>query len=153
MGGSEGSEAVGPDFDIKNELGRRVVRVRMSGTFDEKGMRAWCSAYRERATNPYKGKRHMVIADMRGMKTVHPSIAALMGAEIGHARVNGVVLCAHISDDTVQRLQAARVARQNSADDEATIDVATIEEAERVVDGYMRFIDDQRFSGSIRAAL
>lgn len=144
---------MGADFDIKNELGRRVVRVRMWGTFDEQGMRAWCTAYRERATNPYKGKRHMVIADMRGMKTVHPSIAGLMGAEIGHARMNGVVLCAHISDDTVQRLQAARVARQNSANDDATIDVATIEEAERVIESYLRYIDDPRFSGSIRAAI
>jgi hypothetical protein len=144
---------VGPDYDIKNELGRRIVRARMSGTFDEKGMRAWCVDYRERATKPYKGKRHMVIADMRGMKTVHPSIAALMGEEIGYARMNGVVLCAHISDDTVQRLQAARVARQNSANDDATIDVATIEEAERVVENYQRFLDDPRFAGSIRAAL
>ena len=32
-----------------------------------------------------------------------------------HARRNGVVLCAHISDDTVQRLQAARVGRQNGS--------------------------------------
>lgn len=144
---------MGPDYDIKNELGRRVVRARMSGMFDEKGMRAWCADYRERATKPYKGKRHMVIADMRGMKTVHPSIAALMGEEIGHARMNGVVLCAHISDDTVQRLQAARIARQNSASDDATIDVASLEEAERVIENYQRFLDDQRFTGSIRAAL
>ena len=142
-----------PEFEIKNELGRRVVHARLTGVFDEQAMRNWCLAYRERATNPYKGKRHIVIADMRGMKTMHPSIAALMGAEIGHARGNGVVLCAHVSDETVQRLQAARIARQHSPHDDVTIDVDSPEEARKVVASYLPFIDDPRFAQSIRGAM
>jgi hypothetical protein len=94
----------------------------------------------------------MVVADMRGMKTLHPS-AELMGAEIGYARRHGAVLCAHISDNTVQGLQAARVARQNSTTDDVTVDVDSPEEAERVVRAYAKYLDDPRFIGSIRAAL
>jgi hypothetical protein len=128
---------VGAEYDLKNELGRRVVRVRMTGLFDEKTMREWCADYRERGTHPYRGIRHAVIADMRGMKTVHPSIAELMGEEIGYARRNGVVVCAHLSDDTMQRLQASRIARKHATDDGETIDVATLQEAERVVSRYL----------------
>jgi hypothetical protein len=77
-------------------------------------------------------------------------LAALMGAEIGYARRHGVVLYPHISDDTVQRLQAARVARQYSTTDDVTIDVDSPEEAARA---YAKYLGDPRFSGSIRAAL
>lgn len=140
-------------FDFANQLGRRVLRVRMNGIFDEETMRAWVKQYRELGTQPYRGKKHMVIADMRGMRTLHPSVAALMGAEIGYARRNGVVLCAHLSDDTVQRLQAARIARQNSPFDDVTVDVDSLAEAERVITAGTKFLDDVRFGGSIRDAI
>lgn len=142
-----------PEFEIRNDPMRRVVYVRMTGVFDEAAMQAWTKDYRARGTAQHAGKRHMVVADMRGMRTVHPSIAALMGAEIGYARRHGVVLCAHISDNTVQKLQAARVARQNSPSDDVTVDVDSPEEAERVVRAYAKYLDDVRFSGSIRDAL
>ena len=142
-----------PDFEINVDMLKRVVYLRMRGVFDELTMREWCRLYRSRGTDRFKGKNHMVVADMRGMKTLHPSIAALMGEEIGYARRNGVVLCAHVSDDTVQRLQAARIARQNSPGDDITIDVDSPEEAERVVASYGRFIDDPRYEHSLRSAL
>ncbi|HEX3777361.1 MAG TPA: hypothetical protein VHV51_22965 [Polyangiaceae bacterium] len=141
------------EFEIKNDDVRRVVYVRMTGTFDEAAMHAWARAYRAQGTALHAGKRHMVIADMRGMKTMHPSLAAIMGAEIGYARRHGVVLCAHVSDNTVQGLQAARVARQNSASDDVTVDVDSLDEAERVVRAYAKYLDDPRFKGSIRDAL
>jgi hypothetical protein len=144
---------VNADFEIKADPVRRTVFVRMRGIFDETTMKAWCKAYREQGTDAFRGKNHIVIADMRGMKTVHPSIAALMGAEIGHARRNGAVLCAHISDDTVQRLQAARVARQNSPGDDITIDVDSMDEAQRVAQSYAKFLDDPRYAHSLREAL
>src|SRR5262245_47337955 len=139
--------------EFENDLRRRVLKVRMTGIFDEREMRAWTRAYRERGTTPYHGRPHMVIADMRGMKTLHPSIAAIMGQEIGYARRHGVVLCAHLSDDTVQRLQASRIARQSSPFDDVTVDVDSLAEAQRVVSAYSRFLDDPRFKGSIRSAL
>lgn len=141
------------EFEVKHDLTGRCVHVRMTGIFDERQMRAWTTAYRNQGTLPFKGRRHMVLADMRGMKAVNPAVAALMGEEIGFARRHGVVLCAHVSDDTVQRLQAARVARQNSPQDDVTVEVDSIEEGRRVIRAYAKFIDDARFSGSIRDAI
>ncbi|HEY4105383.1 MAG TPA: hypothetical protein VGM44_15905 [Polyangiaceae bacterium] len=141
------------EFEITNDAARRVVYVRMTGTFDEAAMHAWAKAYRSEGTALHGGKRHMVIADMRGMKTMHPALASIMGAEIGYARRHGVVLCAHVSDNTVQGLQASRVARQNSTTDDVTVDVDSPEEAERVVRAYAKYLDDPRFKGSIRDAL
>ena len=37
-------------------------------------------------TDVMAGKRHIVVADMRGMKTIHPSIAKHMGEAIGYQR-------------------------------------------------------------------
>jgi hypothetical protein len=142
-----------PFFEITTDASMRVVSVRMTGVFDEDNMRAWTAAYRTKGTDLLTGRKHMVVADMRGMKPVHPEIAALMGEEIGYARRHGVVLCAHVSDSVVQRLQAARVARQNSPEDDVTVEVESPEEARRVIEAYAKFLDDPRFSGSIREAL
>jgi hypothetical protein len=138
-------------FEVKTDTKKRVLFTRMTGIFSEAELRAWAKAYVE-GTDQLKDRRHIVVADMRGMRTVNPSIVHIMGEAIGYARQHGVVLCAHVSDDVVQRLQAARVARQNSADDDATIEVESPEEAYRVVESYLRYIDDPRFAGSIRSA-
>lgn len=141
------------EYEVKADPVQRTVFVRMRGIFDEATMREWCKSYREQGTEAMRGKNHIVIADMRGMKTVHPTIAALMGAEIGYARRNGAVLCIHISDDTVQRLQAARIARQNSPGDDITVDCDSLEEAQRVAQSYAKFLDDPRYAHSLRDAL
>jgi hypothetical protein len=75
-----------------------------------------------------------VLADMRGMRPTHPDVAAILGAEIGYARERGCVRCAHLSDDTVQRIQAARVARLASPGDDVTVIVGTVSEGERVLE-------------------
>jgi hypothetical protein len=113
-------------------------------------MKGWAALYRRAGTDRFNGRKHMVIADMRGMKASHPSVAAIMGAEIGHARRNGVVLCAHISDDTVLRFQAARVVRENVVGDDVTVDVVSLEEARRVVEEARSRIDDATPLASIR---
>ncbi|APR76648.1 Hypothetical protein A7982_01995 [Minicystis rosea] len=120
-------------FEIKDDRARRTISTRMSGIFTQEEMRAWCTEYRK-ATDSYRDRPHLVLADMRGMKATHPDVAALLGAEIGYARAHGCVRCAHVSDDTVQRLQAARVARQHSPGDDVTVEVGSTEEAERVLD-------------------
>ncbi|HMI83936.1 MAG TPA: hypothetical protein VK550_07565 [Polyangiaceae bacterium] len=137
------------EFEVVLDLANRTIFTRMNGLFSETDMQSWARQYRE-ATDRFQGRKHMVIADMRGMKTVHPSIASLMGAEIGYARDHGVVLCAHLSDDTVQRLQARRVARQNSPADNVTVDVSSPEEARRVVEESKDRIDDASSARSIR---
>ena len=99
------------------------------------------------------GAKHMVIADMRGMKPLHPPVAKLLGEAIGYGRRNGAVLCAHVSDHTVQRLQAARVARENSPTDDITVDVSSVAEAERVVSEACSRLDDGRYGQSVRDPL
>jgi len=84
---------------------------------------------------------------------VRPPAAKLLGDAIGYGRRNGCVLCAHISDHTVQRLQAARVARENSATDDITVDVSSVDEAERVVSEARSRLDDGRYGQSVRDPL
>jgi len=140
------------EFEVVLDLANRTLFTRMTGLFSEADMQAWAKQYHE-ATDKFQGRRHMVIADMRGMKTVHPSIAKIMGDEISYARDNGVVLCAHLSDDTVQRLQARRVARQNSQFDNVTVDVNSIHEARKVVEEAKDRIDVNSSSRSIRLVI
>lgn len=140
------------EFEVVLDMASRTLFTRMTGLFSEADMRAWAKQYHD-ATDSFRGQRHMVIADMRGMKTVHPSIAKIMGAEIAYARDNGVVLCAHVSDDTVQRLQARRVARQNSLADNVTVDVNSIHEARKVVEEARNRIDDDASARSIRLVI
>jgi len=66
-----------------------------------------------------------------------------------------VVICAHISDHTVQRLQLARVTRENSTSDDITVDVDSLEEAHRVLSEARVRLDDPRYSAapSIRNAI
>ena len=137
------------EFEVVVDLPNRTLSTRMTGLFSEADMVEWAKEYRE-ATDKFQDRKHMVIADMRGMKTVHPSIAAIMGGEIGYAREHGVVLCAHLSDDTVQRLQARRVARQNSPTDNVTVDVSSLQEARKVVDEARDRIDDNSSARTIR---
>lgn len=120
-------------FDIQNDLVKRTVRVSMRGFMDEEEMREFVEAYKKVA-NSYNGAEHLVLADMRGFKPVSPSAAQIMGEGIAYDRQRGVVGCVHLSDDVIARLQADRVARGDSPDDELTIDVVSIEEAERVLD-------------------
>lgn len=140
-------------FEFKVDLPKRTVYIRMTGHFDEPEMKGWVKAYRTEATDRFKGQKHMIIADMRGMKPTSPQVAQIMGAEIGHARKNGVVLCAHISDDTVQRLQAARIGRQNSDGDDVTVDVVSLSEAYLVCAEARNRIDDATPIASIREPL
>jgi len=121
------------DFEVKIDFAKRTIYTRMKGLFSDASMQAWAEVYK-RETDRFGGRRHMVIADMRGMRALYPSVGAILAGTIAYARRNGVVLCAHITDDIVQRLQAKRLARQNSLADEVTVDVASIEEAKRVLD-------------------
>jgi hypothetical protein len=130
----------------------RVLECRMTGVFTEEEMLKGTRVMKK-MTDDLKGRRHIVVADMRGMKTVHPSIANHMGEAIGYSRARGCVLCVHVSDDTVQRLQARRIARQFSPNDDVTIEVTSMEEARKVAASYEKFLDDARFPDSIRGAI
>lgn len=99
----------------------------------EQEMKEWAEAY-VAATDAYAGGHHLVLADMRGLKPAGPEAAQIMGNAIGYARARGVACCAHLSDSTISRLQAARLAREASPSDDVTTDVVSFDEAERVLD-------------------
>lgn len=130
-----------PEFEVKVDLSRRTVFCRMSGLFQKDDILAWAQIYRE-ATDRFHGRKHVVIADMRGLRSMHPEVAKVMGEAIGHARHSGAVLCAHLSDDTIQRLQARRVARENSLVDDVTVDVVSLDEAVRVAEECVHTLED-----------
>ena len=122
-------------FSVKNVPADRTIYVRMTGKFDISTMRAFCDEYKA-ATNTYSSKTHYVLADMRGMVPAQPEVGLMLGSAIGYARTHGVRACAHLSDDTVQRLQAARLARQSTPGDDVTVDVSSLEEGEKVIREY-----------------
>ena len=119
-------------FEVTNQPRRRTILIQMRGNFSEKEMADWAAAYKT-ATDSYGGSEHLVLADMRGLFTCAPTVAKILMETIAYARRHGVVLCAHISDMTVMRLQAARIARQASEGDDVTIDCVSTEEAEKVL--------------------
>jgi hypothetical protein len=140
------------ELSARRSASGRILECHMTGLFSETEMVAAADELR-RQTDAMDGKRHIVVADMRGMKTVHPAIARHMGEAIRYQRERGCVLCVHVSDDTVQRLQARRVAREFSPSDDVTIEVDSIDEARKLAKSYEPYLDDPRYSTSIRAAI
>lgn len=125
-------EPVRGTFKVTNDTAARTIRIRMMGEFDLDTMRQFGQAYRH-SGEEYAGLEHLILADMRGTAPMRPEVAQLLGSTIGYSRQIGVVCCTHISDDTIVRLQAARVARQSSPYSDVTIDVVSLEEAEAVL--------------------
>lgn len=119
-------------FEVKNDIADRTIRIRVSGVIREADLREASEELR-RITDRYNGSEHMLIADMRGLVPMSPECAALMGETIEYQRRRGVVLCAHLSDSSIIRLQAKRLAREAWSDDRMTIDVVSLEEAEKVL--------------------
>jgi hypothetical protein len=119
-------------FRIANDATERTIRLRMTGEYDRVGMERLAVELREVADS-YGGRSHLILADMRGMAPLDADVAQIFGELIAYTRQQGVVCCAHLSDDSVQKLQAARLGRQISLSDDLTVDVVSIEEAERLL--------------------
>lgn len=119
-------------FKIVNDRALRTIRLRMTGEYAASDMQGMADELR-RVTDEYGDEHHMILADMRGLAPLKSDVASLFGELIAYTRQHGVVCCAHLSDDTVQKLQAARLGRQSSIDDDLTVDVVSLEEAERVL--------------------
>lgn len=119
-------------FAVQNQASRRTIQVKLSGVMSEDEMARFAEEYR-RVTDSYQGEAHLVLADMRGLKTCSPPVAMILLETIAYARKRGVVACAHLSDDTVTRLQMLRLGRKVADYEDVTIDVISIEEAEHVL--------------------
>jgi hypothetical protein len=117
---------------LTNHPNLRTIRFAANGMLtEEETVRAFAEA--KAMTDSYEGKKHLVLADMRGMKPAPAKVAAKLGELIGYQRSHGVYLCVHLSDETVTRLQIDRLSRKASPNDDATIDVASLDEAESVL--------------------
>lgn len=122
-----------PKFEVSASGEERTIRLRMSGDFDVATMTQFFHEYK-RVSRPLSGSPHLILADLRGMNPTSAEVAAIFGETIAYSRSAGVVCCAHLSDDTVTQLQAARLGRASSPLSDATFDVASREEAERLLD-------------------
>jgi hypothetical protein len=122
-----------PRFEILPATGERTLRLRLSGDFDVGTMKRFLEEYK-RVSQPFTGSPHLVLADLRGMNPTSPDVAAILGEAIEYSRAAGVVCCAHLSDDTITQLQAARLGRKSSPHSDVTVDVASREEAERLLE-------------------
>jgi hypothetical protein len=117
---------------ISNKKSVKTVYFRAEGRVDEAALREILTKAVE-VIDSYHDEKHLILADLRGLKPLAPKAAAVLGELIGYGRQHGSAYCVHLSDDTVARLQARRVAREVSAQDDGTIDVASLEEAEKVL--------------------
>jgi hypothetical protein len=116
-------------FEVTNDVSRRTITARMSGFMRPNEMKEYVAVYKK-ATDSYGGGRHLVLADMRGLRPLEPESANLFSEVINHGRKNGCVMCAHVSDSTIARLQTARVASEASPNDDITVDCVSLEEAQ-----------------------
>jgi len=119
-------------IEIDNDIPSRTIRVRMASPITDTEL-IDAVPLMKRASDAYRGAEHMTLADMRGLNPLSPDQAALMGEAIAYQRRRGVVLCAHLSDSSIMRLQAKRLGREASPHDTTTIDVVSLDEAEKVL--------------------
>jgi hypothetical protein len=110
-----------------------TIYLRLSGLLREEDVRPLGERCRL-LTASFGGRKHFVLADLRGLVPASPEVAKLMGESIAHMRAHGVVLCAHVSDAAVARLQTLRLARAATVGDDQTVDAASVAEAERVLE-------------------
>ena len=116
-------------FEVTNDMNRRTVTVRLSGFVRPTEMKDFVTAYKA-ATDAYSGGRHLVLADMRGLRTLEPESANLFGEVVAYGRARGCLMCAHVSDSTISRLQTARVASEAAPNDPITVDCVSLDEAQ-----------------------
>lgn len=119
-------------FSVKNEPSERTIYVRMAGFFEESEMKQFIQLYFE-ATASYEGKPHVVLADMRELQISSLDVSKLLGDAIGKARQQGVTCCAHLTSSTVVKMQMARLAREHSPGDDVTVNVGSLDEANKVL--------------------
>jgi hypothetical protein len=119
-------------YEASINRARRTITFRASGspTIDELN-----KMYEEAqwAHNSFKGEPHLVLADMRGMAPLSPEGTKVFGEIIKYGRQHGCICCVHLSDSSIARLQQSRLAREASPYDDITVNVVSLEEAERVI--------------------
>ncbi|HYI00067.1 hypothetical protein [Hyalangium sp.] len=85
------------------------------------------------ASASYGGKPHLVLADMRELQISSLDVSKLLGEAIGQVRKQGVTCCAHLTSATVVKMQMGRLAREHSHGEDVTVNVGSLEEANKVL--------------------
>jgi hypothetical protein len=119
-------------YSVRNDTSERTLYLQMEGFFEENEMKAFVQLFLE-ASESYAGKPHLVLADMRELQISSLDVSKLLGDAIGKARQQGVTCCAHLTSSTVVKMQVARLAREHSHGDDATVNVSSLEEANKVL--------------------
>lgn len=119
-------------IEIKNDPERYTYSLRMQGFVDLETMTK-LNVEAKRVIDSYQGSKHLILADMRGLKTMPQDVSRLFHEMIAYDRANGAYKCAHLSDSTVQALQMRRITREISPDDSITVNVVSQLEAEKVL--------------------
>jgi hypothetical protein len=120
-------------YSVRNEPSERTIYLRMEGFFEEGEMKEFLRQLRE-ATEGYAGQPHLVLADMREMQITSVEVSKLLGEAIGEARQKGVTCCVHLTSSTLQKMQVARLAREYSKGEDVTVNVSSLEEAQKVLE-------------------
>jgi hypothetical protein len=117
---------------VKNNSTLLTVTIIMNGTVTDDEL-VVATQEMKKISESYRGKPHLVLADIRGLKPLSAHATTLLYNAMAHSRRHGVKCCVHLSDSAIARMQAARVAREATAGDDETIEVVSLEEAEEVL--------------------
>jgi hypothetical protein len=118
-------------LSVQNDPQQMVITLRATGVVRVEELQTALAEYR-RVTAGYRNRPHFMLADMRGLAPLAPEAATLVGEAMAHGRRSGLVVCAHLSDSGIIRLQATRLAHEVSPHDETTVEVASEEAAREV---------------------
>ena len=118
-------------YEVRNDVPGRTLHVTLRGSIGSEEMARFAAELRA-ASDSYADRPHLCLAVMKGLTVMEPAAAQLLRERIAYTRQHGVVLCAHVVDTTLARLQTLRIGIQASGPD-ATLDCTSVEEAERVL--------------------
>ena len=120
---------------LENHLDKKTIKIRLKGFVDEDSMDQLVNEMKG-ITDSYRNGQHLILADMRGLKTMKKEVQQLFYQAIAYDRAHGAYKCAHLSDSAIQSLQLKKLAREISPDDSTTVNVVSVEEAEKVLSEY-----------------
>jgi hypothetical protein len=119
-------------YSVRNEPSERTLYLHMAGFFEESEMKDFIRLLFE-ASASYGGTPHLVLADMRELQISSLDVSKLLGEAIGQVRKQGVTCCAHLVSATVVKMQMGRLAREHSQGEDVTVNVTSLEEANKVL--------------------
>jgi hypothetical protein len=119
-------------FEVTINRGRKLITFRASGMLSIGEIKQIADDARS-VTDGFRGEPHIVLADMRGLAPLSDDKAAVFGEIIKYGRTRGTVCCVHLSDSSIARLQHSRLAREASPYDDITVNVVSVEEADKVI--------------------